>query len=114
MAAYMTINSKYSSWKEFYLSKKKEAKGFLKEPIKIEDSLASAPPLSFVNNPSAFLKLIDFSEGEYFLLLPAGGNRVNLIHSCFKATVDEGGPSVFGILGSRKTSLSSASTSSRQ
>ena len=89
MAAYMTINSKYSSWKEFYLSKKKETKGFLEETIKFKDSSASTPPLTFVNDPFAFMKVIDFFEGENFLLLPAGGSRVSMVHNCFTADVDD-------------------------
>ena len=74
MAAYMTICSKSSSWKEFYLLKKKVTKRFLKEPIKFEDSLASDNPLTFVIDLFAFLKVINFFEHEYFLLLPPGGN----------------------------------------
>jgi hypothetical protein len=108
MAAYMTINSKCSSWKDFHLSRKKETKGFLQEPTEIQDSLLGDRTLSFVNDKIAFTDLFDLFEGEYLLLFPAGGNRVNLIHSCFKATVDAGdgggGPSVFGILGGRMTS----------
>jgi hypothetical protein len=60
-----------------------------------------------VNDKVAFTNLFDLFEGEYLLLLPAGGNRVNLLHNCFTATVDAGeggGPSVFGILGGRMTS----------
>ena len=43
-------------------------KGFLKETIKFEDLLASSAPFTFVNDPFTFLKVIDFFEGEYFLL----------------------------------------------
>jgi hypothetical protein len=105
MADYMTISSRYASWKEFYLSKKKGTKGFFKEPMEFEGSLAGADDtFAFVNDPTSFTDMVDLLEDEYFLLLPAGGNRVNLVHSCFKATVDEEGSSVFGILGSRRSS----------
>jgi hypothetical protein len=102
----MTINSRHSSWKEFHLSKKKGTEGFLKEPMKFENLLGSNDPFAFVNDPSAFLRLIDLLEDECFLLLPAGGNQVNLVHSCFKATAATGdeGSLVFGILGSRRSS----------
>ena len=85
MAAYMTISSRYPSWKECYLSKGKGTKGFLEETMKFDDSLASDAPFASVGDQFAFLKLIDLFEDEYFLLLPAGGNRVNLVHNCFKA-----------------------------
>jgi hypothetical protein len=42
MAAYMTISSTYTSWKECCLSKGKGTKGILEETMKFEDSLASA------------------------------------------------------------------------
>jgi hypothetical protein len=65
----------------------------------------SDTPFAFVDHPSAFLKLIDLFEDEHFLLLHAGGNRVNLVHNCFKVPMDAaGGVSVFGILGSRRSS----------
>ena len=76
----MTINSRYPSWKEFYLSRKKGMKGLRKEPMNFEDSLPSDAPFAFVDDLFAFLKMIDLLEDEYFLLLPAGGNRVNLVH----------------------------------
>jgi hypothetical protein len=69
MAAYMTINSKYSSWKDFCLSRKKETKGFLQEPTEIQDSLLGDRTLSFVNDKIAFTELFDLFEGEYLLLL---------------------------------------------
>jgi hypothetical protein len=76
--------------------------------MEFENSLASRgvndPLFAFVNDPIAFTNVVDLLEDEYFLLLPAGGNRVNLVHSCFRATVDEEGASVFGILGSRRSS----------
>ena len=105
MAAYMTINARYASWRELYLSKKKDSKGFGQEPIKFEDSLSSTAPWSFVNDPTAFEDTITTLKGKSFLLLPAGGNRVNLVHDCFCADVDDDkGSSVFGILGSRGSS----------
>jgi hypothetical protein len=105
MASYMTINLRCSSWKEFHLSKKKRSEGFLKEPMKLENSLGSSDPFAFVNDPPAFSRLIDLLEDEHFLLLPACGNRVNLVHSCFKATAaNDEGASIFGILGSRRSS----------
>jgi hypothetical protein len=70
----MTINSRCSSWKEFCLSKKKGMEKFLKEPMKFENSLGSSDPFSFVNDPPAFLRLIDLLEDKHFHLLPAGGN----------------------------------------
>jgi hypothetical protein len=52
------------------------------------------------------MRAVDFLGGETSLLLPAGGNQVNLIHNCFKADVKDGSElSVFGIFGSRVTSL---------
>jgi hypothetical protein len=105
MADYMTISSRYASWKEFCFSKKKGTKGFFKEPMEFEGSLAGADDtFAFVNDPTSFTDMVNLLEDEYFLLLPAGGNRVNLVHSCFKAKVDEEGSSVFGILGSRRSS----------
>ena len=65
MAAYMTISSRYPSWKECYLSKGKRTKGFLEETMKFDDSLASDEPFAFVDDPFAFLKLIDLFEDEY-------------------------------------------------
>ncbi len=62
MAYYMTISSRYASWKEFYLSKKKETKGFLKETTEFEDSLANKDPWAFANDSFAFLKMIGFLE----------------------------------------------------
>jgi hypothetical protein len=105
MAAYMTISTRYPSWKEFYLARKKGTKGIRKETMEFEYSLASDDPFTYVNDPIAFSKLIDVFEDEYFLLLPAGGNRVNLVHSCFDTAAEtEGEPDVFGILGSRRSS----------
>jgi hypothetical protein len=73
--------------------------------MEFEGSLAGAgDTFAFVNDPTSFTDMVDLLEDEYFLLLPAGGNRVNLVHSCSKATVDEEGSSVFGILGSRRSS----------
>ena len=74
--------------------------------MKFDKSLASAALFAFVDDPFAFLKLIDLVEDEYFLLLPAGGNRVNLVHNCFKASMDnpDDAAHVFGILGSRRSS----------
>jgi hypothetical protein len=105
MADCMTISSRHASWKEFHLSKKKETIGFLKEPMELENSLAGADDtFAFVNDPASFTNMVDLLEDEHFLLLPTGGNRVNLVHSCFRATVDEEGASIFGILGSRRLS----------
>jgi hypothetical protein len=106
MADYMTISSRHASWKEFYLSKKKGTrKGFFKEPMEFEGSLAGADDtFAFVNDPTSFTDMVDLLEDECFLMLPAGGNRVNLVHSCFKATAGKEGSSVFGILGSRRSS----------
>jgi hypothetical protein len=101
----MTVSSRHASWKEFHLSKKKETKGFLKEPMEFESSLAGADDtFAFVNDPTSFTNVVDLLEDEHFLLLPAGGDRVNLVHSCFRAIVDEEGSSVFGILRSRRPS----------
>jgi hypothetical protein len=63
-------------------------------------------PLTFMNDPFSFMKVVSFFEGDNFLLLPTGGNRVSLIHNCFKADLedDSGVSAVFGILGSRNTS----------
>ena len=93
----MTVSSRHASWKEFCPSKKKETKGFLKESMEFENSLASADDtFAFVNDPVSFSNLVDLFEDEHFLLLPAGGNRVKLVHSCFRATVDpEEGSSIF-------------------
>jgi hypothetical protein len=105
MADCMTVSSRHASWKEFHLSKKKETKGFLKEPMEFESSLAGADDtFAFVNDPTSFTNVVDLLEDEHFLLLPAGGDRVNLVHSCFRAIVDEEGSSVFGILRSRRPS----------
>jgi hypothetical protein len=102
----MTISSRCAScWKEFCLSEKKGTKGFSNEPIEFGGSLAGTDDaFAFVNDPISFTNVVDLLEDECFLLLPAGGNRVNLVHSCFNATVDEEGSSVFGILGSRRSS----------
>jgi hypothetical protein len=101
----MTISSRCASWKEFHLSKKKETKGFFKETMEFEGLLAGADgTFAFVNDPTSFTDVVDLLEDECFLLLLAGGNRVNLVHSCFRAMVDEEGSSVFGILGSRRSS----------
>jgi hypothetical protein len=105
MADCMTVSSRHASWKEFCLSEKKGTKGFIKEPMEFEGLLAGADDtFAFVNDPTSFTNMVDLLEDEHFLLLPAGGNRVNLVHSCFKATVDGEGSSVFGILGSRRSS----------
>ena len=52
-----------------------------------------------------YIRINDLFEDEYFLLFPAGGNRVNLVHNCFfKAPMDTArGAYVFGILGSRRS-----------
>ena len=102
MAEYMTISSRYPSWREYYLSKKKEAKGFRKGFIEYDN--LHVLPSSYVNDPTVFIDTVDCLEGENFLLIPAGGNKVSLVHNCFSAVVDQPGPSVFGILGIRKTS----------
>jgi hypothetical protein len=74
--------------------------------MKFENSLGSSGPFAFVNDPLAFSMLIGLLEDEYFLLLPASGKRVNLVHSCFKATAaNSEGASIFGILGSKRSSL---------
>mgnify|MGYP000146474127 CR=1 FL=1 len=103
MADYMTISSKCASWKEFCLSKEKETKLFPMEPMECGGS-GTGDAFAFLDDPISFTNLVALLEDECFLLLPAGGNRVNLVHSCFKAWVDEEGPSVFGILGSRRSS----------
>jgi hypothetical protein len=105
MADHMTVSLRCASWKEFHLSKKKETKGFLKESTEFENLLAGVDdPFAFVNDPVAFTSVVDLLEEEHFLLLPAGGDRVNLAHSCFRATVDKEGASILGILGSRRCS----------
>jgi hypothetical protein len=59
MADYMTIISRHASWKEFYLSKKKETKGFLKEAMEFESSLAGAnDTFAFVNDPTSFTNMV--------------------------------------------------------
>jgi hypothetical protein len=74
--------------------------------MKFEDSLLGDDPFTHVNDHFAFLNSVNFLEGEHFLLLPTGGNQVNLVHSCFEATVETGGKAlVFGILGSRRSSF---------
>jgi hypothetical protein len=40
MAEYMTISSRFSSWKEYYLSKKKETNGFLNKLTEGEQDLS--------------------------------------------------------------------------
>ena len=99
----MTISSKHASWKEFHLSKEKETKLFPAEPMEYGGT-GTGDAFAFLDDPLSFTNLVALLEDECFLLLPAGGNRVNLVHSCFKAWVDEEGPSVFGILGSRRSS----------
>ena len=84
MAACMTISSSTPLYrKEFYLLRKKGMKGFLKESMKLEDSLAYTVPFTYGHNMFAFSKIINLLQNEYFLLFPAGGKRVNLVHSCF-------------------------------
>ena len=61
MAAYMTISSRYPSWKEYYLSKGKGTKGFLEETMKFDDSLASDAPFTFVNDPLLYFLEVDRS-----------------------------------------------------
>ena len=105
MAAYMTISLRFSSWRDYHLSKKKETEGFTKKSSEKDGFLATGPWPTFVGDQYGFMRAVDWFEGEAFLLLPAGGNRVNLIHNCFKADVKDGsGLSVFGIFGSRVTS----------
>jgi hypothetical protein len=75
MADCMTISSRCASWKEFCLSKKKETKGFFKEPMELEGSLAGADDtFAFLNDPTSFTDMVELLEDECFLLLPAGGN----------------------------------------
>jgi hypothetical protein len=83
MAEYMTITSRFSSWKEYYLSKKKETGGFLHQLAENKRSLLNYVPRTFVGHPAAFKKVIEDNGEENFLLLPAGGNRVNIVHNCF-------------------------------
>ena len=105
MAAYMTISSRFPSWREYHLSKEKETKKFLKKSGDEDRFLLTAGTFPFVHDPFNFMKEIDWFQGEAFLLLPAGGNKVSFIHNCFKADANDGsGLSVFGILGSRVTS----------
>jgi hypothetical protein len=103
MAAYMTISSRFPSWRDCHLSKKKEAKGFPKKTEEVGGILATPQP--FVGDQFGLMKAVDWFEGEAILLFPAGGNRVSVIHNCFKADVKDGsGLSIFGIFGSRVTS----------
>jgi hypothetical protein len=103
MVEYMTISSRFSSWRDYqHLSKKKGTKGFPKKSVENEGLLA----------PS-FMKVINSFEGESFLLLPTGGNQVSIsIHNCFTLVEDGTGTSVFGILGS--AGLASTSLSSKR
>ena len=106
MAAYMTISSRYPSWKEFYLSKKKGTDGLLKKTMEFEDSLVDDSfSMDYAEDQLKFGEIVDKYQGEYFLLLPAGGNRVNLVHNCFRANAKgDGGHFVFGVLGNKWTS----------
>jgi hypothetical protein len=105
MAECMTISSRFSSWKEYYHSKKKETNGFLNKLTENKISLLNDVPLSFVNNPSGFKRAVEENSGEKFLLLAAGGNRVRIVQNCFTSKEEQPGTmEVFGILGTRSTS----------
>ena len=105
MAAYMTISSRFPSWNEYHLSKKKEAKGF---PLKTDEEdgfVAPRPSPMFRGNQFSHMRAVDWFQGKALLLLSAGGDQVKIIHNCFKADVKDGtGVSVFGIFGNRFTS----------
>jgi hypothetical protein len=77
MAEYMTtITSRFSSWKEYYLSKKKETnRCFLHKLAENKLSLLDNAPLFFVGHPAAFKKAVEDNSEENFLLLPAGSWR---------------------------------------
>jgi hypothetical protein len=105
MAEYMTITSKHSSWKEYYLSKKKETNGFLHEFAENKLSVLDSISLEYVGRPDKFKKVVEFnSDDENFLLLPAGGNRVSIVHSCFNLVNENKQNEIFGIFGTRSTS----------
>ena len=105
MAAHMPISSRFPSWRDYHLSKKKERKELAGKTDENGGLIARAPFSTFSNDPFSFMKAVDFFEGDSFLLLPAGGNRVSVVHNCFKVDVKDGsGLSVFGILGSRISS----------
>ena len=101
----MTISSRFPSWNEYHLSKKKEAKGF---PLKTDEEdgfVAPRPSPMFRGNQFSHMRAVDWFQGKALLLLSAGGDQVKIIHNCFKADVKDGtGVSVFGIFGNRFTS----------
>ena len=105
MAAYMTISSRFPSWREYHLSKKKEGKGF---PLKTDEEdgfIAPCPSPMFKGDQFSLMRAVDWFQGEALLLLPAGGDQVKIIHNCFKADVKDGsGVSIFGVFGNRFTS----------
>jgi hypothetical protein len=59
MAEYMTISSRFSSRKEYYLSKKKETNGFLNKLTENKISLLDDIPLSFANDPIGFKRAVE-------------------------------------------------------
>jgi hypothetical protein len=83
------ISSMFSSWKEYYLSKKKETNGFLNKLT--ENKISLDVPLSFVNDSIWFKRAVEENLEENFLLLAAGGNRVRIVHNCFTSEEEQQG-----------------------
>ena len=109
MAECMTISSRSFSYHRS--SEEKRNKEILQDIWKLAENeglllLALGVPSTFANDPFTFMKAVAFFEDENFFLLPFGGNRASLVHSCFKPNFleDDSGVSVSGILGSRITS----------
>jgi hypothetical protein len=65
----MTVSSRFSSWRDHHLSKKKETKGFPKKTDEEDGFLATGSPSTFVGDQFSLMRAVDFFGGDTFLLL---------------------------------------------
>jgi hypothetical protein len=95
---------RFNSWVSLYKDKARETSGSIQVIMKGKLSILNPLPGNYAKNSEKFESMVaSYSDGN-FLLIPAGGNKVRIIHHCFVHGDPGGTTVVVGISGTRRTS----------
>jgi hypothetical protein len=74
---------RFNSWVSFYKDKARETLGAIQVILKEKCSIFDPLPGDYAKDSEKFKSVVaSYSDGK-LLLVPAGGNKVRIIHHCF-------------------------------
>jgi hypothetical protein len=95
---------RFDSWVSFYKYKARETSGAIQVIIKEKLSIFDPLPGDYAKDSEKFKAMVASYSDRNFLLVPAGGNKVRIIHYCFIHGDPRSPTVVVGISGTRRTS----------